>query len=173
MGQHHKMGHSLLRFSNGTYPPLPPTSHFGFCFGGWVICCFVGFFSIRWNCHTHWMDVGIINKWGTSYLAFKWYLPPTSYFTFRVCMWGFVCCLFISIKANSHPHWMDVGAWRRWIALRNLSFQMDVVSIIDSKDSVNITKKKRNVAPLLEPSHPFTSHFSLLLLLLLSLLLLL
>ncbi len=46
------------------------------------------------------------------------------------------------------------------------AFKMDVVSIIDSKDSVNITKKKRNVAPLLEPSHPFTSHFSLLLLLL-------
>ncbi len=44
---------------------------------------------------------------------------------------------------------------------------MDVVNIIDSKVSVNITKKKRNVAPLLEPSHPFTSHFSLLLLLLL------
>jgi hypothetical protein len=57
--------------------------------------------------------------------------------------------------------------------VHNLSFQMAVVNIIDSKDSVNITKKKRNVAPLLEPSHPFTSHFSLLLLLLLSLLLLL
>jgi hypothetical protein len=24
-GQHHKMGHLLLRFSNGTYPPLPPS----------------------------------------------------------------------------------------------------------------------------------------------------